>query len=353
MLLPSGDMNPIVRASTRRGFPAVVAELGGDAAALLERFRIAPDAAGSDTATMPAGTLARLLEAAAAELACPDLGLRLAERQDTGVLGPLAIALENAASLDDARRTAERYLFARSAGLGLRRVPDPLGQPGTEAVLFDAALPGSRAPQLVDYGLGLLHRIVLLLHGGWYGLRTVLLPHAALAPVARYADYFGADVRLDAPSGGLRVPARLLDAPLPGRNPVLGEMATDYLDRHFAGGGRSVAAQVHIVLGRSLGAAAPTLGAVARLLGLHPRTLQRRLAAEDTSFDEILDAVRRDAAERLITTTELPFTQVAAMVGLAGAPSLTRAARRWFGAGPRELRHAGSGASAGSASRAV
>ncbi len=338
-------MNPIVRAATLRGFPAVVAELGGDTAALLERFRISPDAADSDTATMPAVTLARVLETAAADLACPDLGLRLAERQDTGVLGPLAIALENAASLDDARRIAERYLFARSAGLGLRRVPDPLGQPGTETVLFDAAVPGSRAPQLVDYGLGLLHRIVLLLHGGWYGLRSVLLPHPALAPVARYVGYFGADVRLDAAAAGLRVPLRLLDAPLPGRNPVLGEMAVDYLERHTAGEGRSVAAQVHVVLDRALGSAVPTLGAAARLLDLHPRTLQRRLAAEDTSFDEILDGVRRDAALRLITTTDLPFTQVAAMIGLAGAPSLTRAARRWFGGAPRELRRAAATAS--------
>jgi len=329
-------MDPIVRTSALRGLSAVVEELGGDAAALLERFRIPPDAADNEAATMPLTTLSRLLESAAAELGCPDLGLRLAERQDTGVLGPLAIALENAANLDEARQVAERYLYMRSAGRGLRRAPDPLAQPGTVAVLFDT--PDPDTPQLVDYHLGLLHRIVLLLHGGWYGLRSVLLPHPALAPVTRYTDYFGADVRLDAPVAGLRVPQGLLDAPLPGRNPVLAEMAVDYLDRYFAGAGRTVAAQVRIILGRALGIVPPTLETVARLLDMHPRTLQRRLAAEETSFDDILDATRRDAARRLITTTDMPITQVAAVVGLAGAPSLTRAAHRWFGASPRELR---------------
>jgi AraC-like DNA-binding protein len=74
------------------------------------------------------------------------------------------------------------------------------------------------------------------------------------------------------------------------------------------------------------------------VLGVHPRTLQRRLAAEGTSFATILDDVRRDAAHRYITATSLPFAQVAALVGFGEQSTLTHAVQRWHGVNPRQLR---------------
>jgi AraC-like DNA-binding protein len=71
---------------------------------------------------------------------------------------------------------------------------------------------------------------------------------------------------------------------------------------------------------------------------MHPRTLQRRLAAEGTTFEAIVDSARRSAALRLLTQTDVPMSQVALMVELAGPPSLTRACRRWFGRTPTQVR---------------
>ncbi|NUS58484.1 MAG: helix-turn-helix domain-containing protein, partial [Streptomycetaceae bacterium] len=68
------------------------------------------------------------------------------------------------------------------------------------------------------------------------------------------------------------------------------------------------------------------------------RTLQRRLAQEGTSFQAILDDVRKTAAHRLLTGTDMPFSQVASLVELAGQAALTRAARRWFGKPPSQVR---------------
>jgi AraC-like DNA-binding protein len=95
---------------------------------------------------------------------------------------------------------------------------------------------------------------------------------------------------------------------------------------------------VRLLLRRALGTSPVTISAVARLLTMHPRTLQRRLAAESTTFEAILDEVRREATERLITETDLPLAQVTALVGLTEPSALSRAGRRWFGRSPRELR---------------
>jgi AraC-like DNA-binding protein len=342
--LPFGAIDPLVRAAPLRGLPALVDELGGDGPALLARFGVPPDAPDSADAMVPAGTLARVLETAAAELGRPDLGLLLADRQDTGVLGPLAVALENSATFGDALEVASRFLFVASPVLRVARIPDPEGRPGVVGLLYAAAaLHGDAAsaadsPQAVDLGLGLFHRIIALLHGGPYGLRSVHLPHPPLAPVSTYVEHFGTDVRFGREAAVLRVPAHLLATALPGSNPVLRELALDYLDHHFTDPGHPVSDRVRLLLSRSLGSSSVRIGQVARLLNTPQRTLQRRLAAESTTFDAILDDVRRTTAHRLITGTDLPLTQVTALIGLTEQSALTRAAHRWFGRSPRAMR---------------
>lgn len=330
-------MSSVVRAATLRGFPQLVDRLGGDGEALLVRLRVPGGAIDSDDALLPERTVAAALEAAAAELACPDLGLRLAEEQDIGILGPLALALESSATLGDAVDCASRFLFAHSPASRVARIADPDGAAGVVGLLYE--ITGEpHPPQPIDHGLGLFHRIIGLLHSGRYGLRAAHLPHPPIAPVTRYTDFFGADVRFERPAAVLRVPAQLLSAPLPGANRLLRDITLDYLAAHFSDPGRSVTDEVRLLLARALGTSPVTIAAVARLLAMHPRTLQRRLAAESTTFEAILDDVRRDAARRLITETDLPLTQVTALVGLTEQSALSRAGHRWFGQSPRELR---------------
>ena len=134
------------------------------------------------------------------------------------------------------------------------------------------------------------------------------------------------------------MPQSLGETPVPGGNQVLREVALDYMRSHFPAPEQTVDDRVRRVLTQSLGSSPVDIAAVARLLRTHPRTLQRRLAAEGTTFEAILDDVRRAAAYRLITQTDLSLTQVTAMVSLAEQSALSRAARRWFGLSPRDLR---------------
>jgi AraC-like DNA-binding protein len=67
---------------------------------------------------------------------------------------------------------------------------------------------------------------------------------------------------------------------------------------------------------------------VARMLAVSPRTLQRRLADESTSWRAELDAVRRERATALLrqgTTTDA----TAQRLGYSGSRALRRALRRW------------------------
>lgn len=82
----------------------------------------------------------------------------------------------------------------------------------------------------------------------------------------------------------------------------------------------------------------PSMTAVADQLGLQERTLRRRLAAEDTSYGEIVDDVRRKLAIEYLQTTRMSVEDVAWKVGFSDSANLRRAIRRWTGQTIGEIR---------------
>ena len=94
----------------------------------------------------------------------------------------------------------------------------------------------------------------------------------------------------------------------------------------------SVVDRVRHELLRRLTTGAPEADDIARALRLSPRTLRRRLEAEGVAFSDVLDAVRRDEALRLVRDTTLSFDEISFRLGFSQTTSFHRAFRRWTGA---------------------
>jgi len=327
-----------IRASILRGLPALVSQLGGSGEEFLAAYGVDAESSTEGDAFISLRLVERILDDAAKHLGAFDFGLRMAGQQDLQVLGPLAIAMENSRTVGDALECANRFLFVLSPAFSHAVVPDPLGSPGLVGLRF-ASSTAKEFPQGVDYGVGVVHRTVSLLNGGGsYGLRSVQLPHPPLAPEHVYREHFGAEVAFDCPEAVLRVPRHIMDVPISGGNVVLHDIAIDFLESHFSHQSVPIAELVAVILDGQLGPDRPDLAKVARLLGLHERSLQRLLAGEGVRFKDLVDGVRRQQALDLITTTDLSFSQIAMQVGMREQSSLTRAVNRWFGVSPSELR---------------
>ena len=78
-----------------------------------------------------------------------------------------------------------------------------------------------------------------------------------------------------------------------------------------------------------------SLPAIAAELGLPPRSFQRRLAEERTSFRRLVRDHRRSIAESLIKNHTTTVTSVAHAVGYAETAVLSRAFKSWTGTSPR------------------
>jgi AraC-like DNA-binding protein len=327
-----------------RGTRAVVAELGGNAEAYTRMVGLPTEALDSDDLLVEDHAVAALLELAAADLHCPDLGLRIARRQDLTMLGSLAVAIQHSATLGEALECTTKYLFVHGRGLSLTLDDDPAGRRDA-AALFYRPCSADGPVQGTDLGLGFLHRTITYLNQGEYGLHGVWLPYRPAGPAEVYQDFFGAPVSFgQAPEAAvLRVPRRLLDRELVGVNETLRRLALAFLaeqaPKESSTARRTgIETRVRAIVEGSLGTRPAEIGAVARQFGMHPRTLQRRLEAEGLTFGDIVDEERRKRAHRLLTTTDLSLGQVSGMVGFAEQSALSRAARRWWGSSARQVR---------------
>ena len=89
---------------------------------------------------------------------------------------------------------------------------------------------------------------------------------------------------------------------------------------------------------------------VALALGISRSTLQRRLREEETSYQAVLDATRRDMAIRYLTKTTLRADEIANVLAYRDANSFSRSFRRWTGLSPLAFRQEAARRATGSGS---
>ena len=155
-----------------------------------------------------------------------------------------------------------------------------------------------------------------------------------------YQDAFKCPLRFDARAHALLFARADAMSPLPTAHPLLAEvherLAIEHLqrvDHHAQTSGR---ARAEII--RRLPDGEPQRAEIARALELSERTLHRRLQAEGTSFQRLVDDTRRELAQQYLGRTDLSVADAAYLLGFGDQSSFFRASKRWFGTSPRHYR---------------
>ncbi|MDF2696024.1 MAG: Transcriptional regulator, AraC family protein, partial [Labilithrix sp.] len=79
----------------------------------------------------------------------------------------------------------------------------------------------------------------------------------------------------------------------------------------------------------ALPSGAVSLERAARTVGVGARTLQRRLREHALTFQDVVDRVRRVAAQRLLDNPDLSVKEVAFLLGFSDPRGFRRAQKRW------------------------
>lgn len=329
----------VVRIDALRSFRDVVSGLGGDPDALLLRAHIDPAMLGNRHAVISYRTMVHLLERAATDLDCPDFGLRLAAAQGGAkVLGPLEIAMRNSSTLAEGFRYCAEHVQAYSPAAQICLEPERgTGRTLLRFEILLANLPFQR--QAVEQALLLTQHAAVSISGGHARACEVWFNHEPLAPITLYREHFGTIVRFGQASSGLFFHDRDLKCPIPDPDPQLYELATNFIDTRFPSATMTMTTRVRSIVAKLLVAGQCTNDRVASAIGLHTRTLQRRLREEGECVETIKDSVRREIALRYLRQPGVPLIRVAEMLGYSEASVLSRSCYRWFSASPRQIRN--------------
>lgn len=267
----------------------------------------------------------------------PAFGLDYARAFPVGGTGAFGFILTQAKDMRTAVAAVARYTQIVMASVEVRYQPiDGGGQlTWTFPLLIESPM--------VQFNSFVAALVVLRLRAdlsdGWFP-KGVQLAHRDPGAGDAYRKVFGSGVRFEQPVNRLTFRDTNLDRPNIAADARLFKVVEQLGDILLAE--RKTVVDFRTTVSNALvdllGACNPTLTAVADELALGERTVQRRLAQEGTSFEEVLSATRQSVAERLLRDTELPLTDIAFMLGFSELSAFTRAAKRWHGVSPRQFR---------------
>ena len=100
----------------------------------------------------------------------------------------------------------------------------------------------------------------------------------------------------------------------------------------------SIAAQLKRMLAELLATGESNADSACRALKLSRRTLQRRLRAEQTSYQKVLHEVRAVLAVNYLSDDRLQALEVAMLLGYSNISSFTTAFKSWYDMPPVEYR---------------
>ena len=150
----------------------------------------------------------------------------------------------------------------------------------------------------------------------------------------------GCPVRAEAGWNGWTMSRRAWTLPFRRRDPILRELLEHQADEIVARlpAMSALALEVRRVLASRVAGGDTRIGAVARALTKSTRSLQRQLAGEGLSYQELVDLTRKEAAQRYLADTSLPIAEVAYLLGYSEPAAFHRAFKRWNGATPHAFR---------------
>jgi len=252
---------------------------------------------------------------------------------DYGLLG---YAMMSSATLEQAVQIAVKYHKLAGAMFELAFDVD-----GDEAVLrIDHLLPGGRVGQYtVEELFAAISRLIGLLLGRDHKPSRILLNYEAPEYAEKHLQCFRCPVIFDQPSCQYRFSREELAESLAEADANTArtcEESCRKLLNQMEIEDDIISRICHLLL--STPGEFPKLDAVANKLSLGARTLRRRLNDLGTSYQRILDDVRRELAIEYLRTTNLTVQEIAELLGYSEVTNFRRAFMRWVELSPYQYR---------------
>jgi len=322
------------RAASLMQLPGLLAQFGVGLDAVLAGTGVTAEQLRPD-GFIPYAAFLAILDNASRATGRDDIGMLLGQRQTLAALGPLGAAMRHAATLGEAIAAFVSFQIGNSTGGAvylIRAEQDVILGYG----VYDQTVHAS--PQIYDMVLAVGCNLISELTEGAMGPAEILLSRPAPGDPSAYQRLGRCPVRFGQSQTGLLLPSASLAFRLPEADASRHDVARASLVSALEDSRRNMGSHVRHLLRPQLLTGQANMEDVALRLGLHPRTLRRRLRQEGTSFEAIKDEVRHAAARELLMLGALGIADIAFTLDYASVSSFVHAFRRWSGVSPGRWR---------------
>jgi len=305
---------------------------------MLERLGLSEEAVNTDQIRVSAAAQARFLESAAKAVHDTELGFHIGAETNPRGVGLLFYVASAAKDVGDAIG-----LFARYCRIVNEAVRIKLTRQNNELVieLHLVGVPRIQAGQNAEFGMAVIVKSLREITGRNIHPTKITFVHMRSSGFPEFERFCGCPVEFGGSSDQLVLSNQSLSVPLITEDthlldtlrPICDEAAKQ---RETAPG--SLRALVENEAQKLLPHGRARRQHVAKNLAMSTRTLARRLAQEGTTFEEVVDDLRRSLALQYIRTPSISFSQMAWLLGYEGSTSFNHAFRRWTGAAPSAVR---------------
>lgn len=325
------------RASPLRGIDALALALGADMAAAMRAVGLSMALLRRPDERIEFRSYCALLDHCAHHWGRPDFALRLADYQHLDILGPVGLVTRMAPNLRAALDAIAENLIIHSNAVMATLVEGD----GVAAVVVDTLIQPRGIDRFLLVSLGVARNVVEQAGNAPVELIEVSLRDRRDDQRAAVEAHFRCPVRFGAEQNALYFDLSILN-----RRIERGDEAHQSLiERYLATSWQEIAGNFGAVarheVARQMELGGCTLESLAARLQLEPRSLQRRLQQDGTSFRNLMDDWRRTRALSLVTQTRLPLSEVTQALGYADQSVFSRAFQRWYGDSPLAVRQRG------------
>lgn len=339
------------------GYPKALLEFavskGAERGALLDRAGLSADILEDPDSRVPQSAYVALLDGAVALLDEPALGLQFGEAvrmQDISIVGLICEAAETPAEVG---RQLNRYsrLVVDDGSAGSDVLRGTFDKDGLWMEITNDF--HRRHPRLAEAELARIvenARAMFAANPQFLAMRfplAVQLMHPDPGDLTEYERIFKAPIAFGAERYALLIDPAFLALRQPPTNRYVFGVLSARADAMLKAleTSRSTKSRVESLLIPILHTGDAGVDTVCAAMGQSRRTLQRKLRAEGTSFEAVLDALRRRLAIDYLSGRKVSVNEAAYLVGFSEAASFSRAFKRWTGTTPRAFRTTGCPAS--------
>lgn len=335
---------PTIAAGFPKAFLDFACSKGIDRRKLMEQARIRPEDIKEQDNRIPLENYVTLLKGGIEMCNEPALALLFGEAvslPDISIVGLIGAGVENVEKGhqqmnryirlmldDDEEKTSDRIAFVREKGdVWLKFTSSVYVENSilTESA-FARAVCGTRA-MLAANGISINRPFPKAIH----------FTHQEPSYRAEFDRIFGVPLVFGSDTNGFLLDEQSLSFIPPQTNPYLSRILSAHAETLLKNleNSKSVRGRIESLLIPMLDTGEASRDSVARKLGISRQTLFRKLKAEGTTFEKVLNELRRKLAIHYLNEKKISVCETAYLLGFSEPSAFSRAFKRWTGYSPK------------------